>query len=159
MLSQGPKERDLPIAYYSRTLNKAEQNYDVATKELLSIVSSVKHFRPYLLGRKFIIKTDHSALQYLNSVKDPSSRLLRWRLVLEEYDYVIEYKPGRVNKNADFLSRIRFVETPLNINTTSVDDYEQFLKTMETSVISYSKFHDFNENLVSAKHNVAFFFV
>lgn len=73
-----------PIAYASRTLNKAELNYSTIEKELLAIVWSVKHFRPYLYGRKFTILSDHNPLQWLFNVNDPGSSLLRWRLKLAE---------------------------------------------------------------------------
>lgn len=99
-------KNDLPIAYASRSLNKAELNYPTIEKELLSIVWSVKHFRPYLFGKKFIIKTDHKPLVYLFTMNNPSSRLLKFRLTLEEYDYAIEYVKGTSNVAADALSRI-----------------------------------------------------
>lgn len=82
------------LQYYSRTLNTAEQNYDVASRELLAIISAVRHFRPYLFGRKFKIVTDNLALKYLDGIKDGSSRLLRYRLILSEYDYYVEHRPG-----------------------------------------------------------------
>lgn len=105
ILSQGPIGKDLPIAYASRTLNESEQNYSVIQKELLAIVWATKYFRPYLFGRKFNIITDHKPLEYLFSVKDPNSRLLRWRIKLEEFDYRIIYRRGKLN-NADPLSRV-----------------------------------------------------
>ena len=86
-----------PCYYISRTLNKAEENYNTTEKELLAIVWAVKRLRQYLLGHKFKIQTDHQALTWLFNVKDPSSRLLRWRLKLEEYDYTIEYCKGKEN--------------------------------------------------------------
>jgi hypothetical protein len=109
IISQGDIGQDLPIAYASRTLNKAEQNYSTTEKELLSIVWSVKNFRPYLLGRKFKIYTDHQPLTWLFNVKDPGSRLMRWRLKLAEYQYEVVYKPGVTNTNADALSRVNQV--------------------------------------------------
>lgn len=99
-------KNDLPIAYASRTLNKAEINYPTIHKELLAIVWSVKYFLPYLFGKKFTIKTDHKPLVYLFSMNNPSSRLLKFRLILDEYDYVIEYVKGVSNVAADALSRI-----------------------------------------------------
>ena len=107
ILSQGPIGKDLPIAFASRTLCSAETKYSTIERELLAIVWAVKHFRPYLFGRKFTLVTDHRPLTWLFSIKDPGSRLARWRLKLEEYDYKIEYKPGKINKNADALSRIK----------------------------------------------------
>lgn len=107
ILSQGNIGSDKPIAYASRTLNNAEINYSVIEKELLGIIYAVKYFRPYLFGRKFKIVTDHKPLQWLFSLKEPQSRLVRWRLKLEEYDYEIVYKKGKNNTNADALSRVQ----------------------------------------------------
>jgi hypothetical protein len=117
VLAQGQLGRELPLAYASRSLNMMERNYSTSEKELLAIVWSIKHFRPYLYGRKFKITTDHQPLTWIMNVKDPSSRLLRWRIKLEEYDYEILYRKGALNANADALSRINEVkvdkETPL----------------------------------------------
>lgn len=95
-----------PIAYASRSLNKAEKNYPTIEKELLAIVWACKYFRPYLYGRRFKIQTDHKPLVHLFGMKDPSSRLLKFRLQLEEYDFVVEYVRGSDNAAADALSRI-----------------------------------------------------
>jgi len=105
ILSQGPIGKDKPIAYASRLLSKAEQNYATIEKELLAIIYCVSHFRPYLYGNKFTLLTDHKPLVWLNNVKDPTSRLIRWRLKLAEYEYEIKYKAGKTNVNADALSR------------------------------------------------------
>ena len=64
-----------------------------------------------MLGRNFTIVTDHKPLTWMFSVNDPSSRLLRWRLLLEEFDYTIEYQAGKKNVNADALSRNPVVMT------------------------------------------------
>lgn len=105
VLSQEINGKDLPIQFISRTLNRAEKNYHTTEQECLGIVWAVKQFRPYVYGRNFIIRTDHRPLQWLFNVKDPGSRLIRWRLKLEEYEYKIEYKKGKDNKVADELSR------------------------------------------------------
>jgi hypothetical protein len=89
VLNQGEIGRDLPLGYASRTLTKTERNYPTIEKELLAIVWCCKHFRPYLYGRTFTVVTDPRLLVSIINVKDPSSRLLRWRLKLEEYDYII----------------------------------------------------------------------
>ena len=111
ILSQGTIGQDKPISFASRTLNQAEQNYSTVEKELTAIVWACRYFRPYLLGKHFTIVTDHKPLKWMFSVKDPSSRLLRWRLLLEEYDYTIVYKAGKKNVNADALSRNPLVMT------------------------------------------------
>ena len=94
------------ISCYSRTLNSTEQNYSTIEKELLAIVEACRHFRPYIFGRKFIIETNHKPLTCLWSLKTPNSRLIRWRIKLEEYDFEIRYKEGCENSVADALSRI-----------------------------------------------------
>jgi hypothetical protein len=73
---------------------------------MAAIMWAVKQFRPYVLGSHFKIVTDHKPLKWVFSVKDPSSRLLRWRLKLEEYDFTIHYRSGKTISHADFLSRI-----------------------------------------------------
>ena len=106
ILSQGPSiGEDRPIAFASRSLNEHEIRYSVIEKELLSIIHAVQHFRPYLYGHPFTLITDHRALIYINKTDDPTSRLMRWRIKLNEYDYTIVYKKGCVNTNADALSR------------------------------------------------------
>ena len=105
LLSQGEIGKDLPVAFASRSLNRAEINYST-TEGLLAIVWCVRYFRPYLYGTKFTVVTDHKPLTWIASVKDQGSRLLRWRLKLEDYDYEIVFKKGVAYTNADALSRI-----------------------------------------------------
>ena len=91
--SQGPIGENLPIAYMSRTLKTAEVNYSSTEKELLAIIFAVKQFQPYVFGRKFILVTDHRPLIWLHNLKDPASRLARWKIWLSEYGYDNQYKP------------------------------------------------------------------
>lgn len=95
-----------PIAFHSRTLKPAERKYSTIERELLAIVDSCKHFKPYLWGRHFQIECDHRPLQWLFSLKDPSSRLYRWRIKIEDFDFEIKYVKGKTNYVADALSRI-----------------------------------------------------
>lgn len=118
VLSQGQIGSDKPIAYASRTLSDTEARYSTIERELLAIIWAVKHFRPYLYGRKFLIYTDHRPLIWLRSLKDPSSKLTRWRLRLQDYDYEMIHKDGKQNTNADALSRIK-------INALDSDDENQ----------------------------------
>lgn len=131
VLSQGNVPHDKPVAYASRTLNDSETKYSTIEKELLAIVWACKYFRPYLFGRKFQIYTDHRPLIWLFNLKEPNSKLVRWRLKLEEYDYEIVYKKGKQNQNADALSRIQInaleSESIFN-NPGDIDvDIDQFL--------------------------------
>jgi hypothetical protein len=89
VLSQGPVGRDLSVAYASRILNNAETHYTTSEKELLPNVWATKYFRQYLYWRRFEIFIDHKPLAWVMNVKDPRSRLLRWRIQFAEYDYEI----------------------------------------------------------------------
>ena len=114
VLSQGDIGSDRPIAYASRTLNKAERNYSTTEQELLAIVWAVKQFRPYLWGRHFKILTDHRPLKWLISLKDPGSRPTRWTIKLSEYDFEVIHKPGKYNRNADALSRVTIAKVDIS---------------------------------------------
>jgi hypothetical protein len=98
--------KDLPVAFLSRFLNRAQKSYNTTEKELLAIVWGIRCFRPYLYGWKFTVVTHHKPLTWIMTSKNPRSRLLRWRIKLEEYDYEVEYRKGALNTNADALTRI-----------------------------------------------------
>ncbi|KAF8100592.1 hypothetical protein N665_0221s0069 [Sinapis alba] len=87
------KEKKLHVIYYvSKTLDDAQCNYATTEEELLAIVFAFEKFRSYLVGSKVIVPPDHAALRYLLSKKDAKSRLLRWILLLQEFDVVIKDK-------------------------------------------------------------------
>jgi transposase InsO family protein len=96
-----------PIGFWSRTLQGAERNYSAPEKECLAVVWALQTLRPYLAFEKFTVYTDHAALRWLLNIAEPSGRLARWRLRLSEFDFDIQYKKGRVNTQADALSRLR----------------------------------------------------
>ena len=108
ILSQITDNEDLPVAYASKSFTKGELNKSVIEKEFTAIHWAVKFFRPYIYGTKFLVRSDHKPLQYLFAKKDPSSKLSRMRLDLSEFDFEIEYIPGKHNVGADALSRIDF---------------------------------------------------
>jgi hypothetical protein len=93
------------IAYASRKLTAAEKNYSALEKEGLAIVCFVKHFRPYLYGVKFLLRTDHQPLKWIMQQKEPTGRLARWVYSLSEYTFEVEHVPGKLNGMADALSR------------------------------------------------------
>lgn len=107
------------IAYGSRTLNKAERNYCITDKELLAVRYFVEYYRQYLLGRTFTVRTDHQALIWLFSLKEPKGRIARWIEILSAFDFSIVYRQGTKHGNADFMSRCanpRDCDCPLNDN-------------------------------------------
>ena len=100
------KEEEKVIAYASRVLQPRETRYCARRRELLAIVHFVKHFRPYLYGRKVLIRTDHASLRYIKTLKDPNDQFARWIMRLEEVEYTIETRKGVMHANADGLSRL-----------------------------------------------------
>ena len=107
VLSQRDDEgQDHPISFFSRKLLPRECNYSTIEKECLAIKLSIQAFQVYLIGRPFVIQTDHRALQWLNSMKDSRSRLTRWSLSLQPFEFKVEHRKGHENSNADTLSRI-----------------------------------------------------
>ena len=105
VLSQLKDGSDQPLAYFSRKLLPREERYSTIEKECLAIRLGVQAFHVYLVGRTFVIQTDHRSLEWLDRMKGTNARLTRWSLVLQSYDFRVEYRTGRRNGNADGLSR------------------------------------------------------
>ena len=107
-----------PVSYFSRTLSKPERKYAATRKEMLALVNSLRHFCCYILGRKFKVRTDHSALQWLNTFKEPVGQVARWIERLAEYDFDIEHRLGKQHANFDALSRY-----PVRVSAVSVVEF------------------------------------
>jgi hypothetical protein len=104
VLSQIQNGKERVVAYFSTTLSAAEVNYSVTRKELLAVIKSVKHFRHYLYGRKFTLRTDHGSLRWLASFKQPEGQVARWIEFLNTFDMEIVHRPGVKHQNADAMS-------------------------------------------------------
>ncbi|RVW26113.1 Retrovirus-related Pol polyprotein from transposon 17.6 [Vitis vinifera] len=105
VLGQRKDGKPYVIYYVSKTLNEAQRNYTTTEKELLAVVFALDKFRAYLVGSFIIVFTDHSALKYLLTKQDAKARLIRWILLLQEFDLQIRDKKGVENVVADHLSR------------------------------------------------------
>ena len=117
------REKIFQVIYYaSRTLNDAQLNYATTEKELLAIVFAFDKFRPYLIGNKVVVHTDHSAIKYLMTKKDAKPRLIRWVLLLQEFDVEIKDKKGTENLVADHLSRLEGTKDDVLVNDEFPDE-------------------------------------
>lgn len=141
VLSQGDIGTDKPIAYASRSLNKHELNKPIIEKELLAIHWGINYFRPYLFGRKFIVYTDHRPLVSLFTHKNPSSKLTRIRVDLMDYDFEIIFKQGKMNTNADALSRIKIESDELKemIPKYKIDVLTRAMKKNKNKILNEDK--------------------
>eukprot|EP00731_Ephydatia_muelleri_P027663 Em0019g536a len=110
------------ICYASRSLSRQEQRYCVTRRELLAVVEFTQHFRHYLLGRKFILRTDHGSLVWLRNFKEPEGQLARWLECLEEYNFTVVHRKGSQHNNADALSRLPCRQCGRDSHTTENSD-------------------------------------
>ncbi|GJT01270.1 reverse transcriptase domain-containing protein [Tanacetum coccineum] len=106
VLGQRKNKHFQPIHYASKTMTEAQAHYTTTEKELLAVVYAFEKFRSYLVLSKSIVYTDHSAIKYLFAKKDAKPRLMRWILLLQEFDVIIRDKKGAENLAADHLSRL-----------------------------------------------------
>ena len=134
VLSQIQDGDEVVSAYASRILSRAEQNYDVTRRELLAVVFGLKVYKQYLLGREFVIRTDHSALQSLRKTPEQIGQQARWQSFIEQFIFDIRHRPGTRHLNADALSRRPVVEDDDEdrrlrvVNSTKSDETERQLQ-------------------------------
>ncbi|RYE21296.1 MAG: hypothetical protein EOP45_09775 [Sphingobacteriaceae bacterium] len=136
VLSQLDDEgNDRPIMYISRAFKKCELNKPIIEKELLAIHFALHVLRPYIYGRKVLVFSDHKPLIFLYSLKNPSSRLTRIRLDLEEYQFDVIHISGKSNVVADALSRISVDDLK------SLYDHEILAITRSMTKPKYDRLH------------------
>ncbi|GJS62775.1 reverse transcriptase domain-containing protein [Tanacetum coccineum] len=122
VLGQRIEKHFRPIHYASKTMTEAETNYTTTEKEMLAVVYAFEKFQSYLIMNKSVVYTDHSTLKYLFNKKDAKARLLRWILLLQEFDFLVIDTKGAKNYAADHLSHLENpyenVFDPKEINET-----------------------------------------
>jgi len=158
VLSQRINGEERVVAFASKSLNKAQKNYTTSDQECLAIVWGIRNFRTYLLGRPFKLYTDHSALQFLKTMRlnrDLSGRLARYQMFLQEYEFEPYYRKGESNANADALSRMPVITDDIdNVGndyqvTSAVDvinvNHAEFLAELPTTNELYQLQRDDDE--------------
>ena len=95
-----------PIYYASKALNEAQKNYIVTEQDFFAVVFAFEKFRSYLLGTRVIVHTDHSAMRYLMAKKDAKPRLIRWVLLLQEFDFEVRDRKRTENQVVDHMSHL-----------------------------------------------------
>ena len=145
------KDKKLHAIYYaSRTLDDAQRNYATTEKELLAVVYAFVKFHQYLIGTRVIVHTDHAAIKYLMQKKDAKPRLIRWILLLQEFDIEIKDKRGVDNGVADHLSRIR-IEDNVPIDDFFTTENVAQINTSFVGQISLTS----DETSIDAKENIS----
>ena len=144
----GQVEEKLPYAIYfvSKNLSKGELNYTVTEKELLAVVHFLNKFRHYIIGYQTFVHTDHAAIKYLMNKLDVNARIIRWLLLLQQFDLTIVDKPGKENIVADFLARLDMLAGEEGM----VDDHMPDEHLFAISIL-FPWFADIEKYLVSAQ--------
>ena len=132
VLAQVHDNKETVIAYGGRAMNKHERNYGITEKEALAVLQGIRQFDPYLRHSKFKIITDHSSLIWLFSHKQPTGRLARWIMALQQYDYTVEYRAGRAHNNADTVSRRSYDPTTETMETDNLPPFKNMMARVTT---------------------------
>jgi hypothetical protein len=149
-LGQEVEDGEYAVAYYSRTLSKAERNYSVSERELLAVLESVRHFRSYIEGGEFTVYTDHASLKWMMSLENPSGRLARWSTELLQYSFKIVHRKGKHNSVPDALSRVE-ISALTQANMIQDEWYLNLLKNVQEKPQSFPNYAFLNDQLYRYK--------
>lgn len=141
VLTQTFDDGEKVIQYFSKKFTPPQQNYSATERECLAVLLSVEKFRPYVEGVPFTVVTDHAALKWLMSLKDPKGRLARWALRLQAYQMTIEHKAGKHMEMPDALSRAVAL---ISIDSQNTKDpwYRKFMKRAQNEPLDRFKISD-----------------
>ena len=138
VLSQEHDGKERVIAYMSKTMNKSELQYCTTRKELLAVITALKHFHIYLIGQKVRLRTDNSAVSWIRTLKNPTGQVFRWLQYIETYDLSVTHRPGRSHGNSDALSRIpcKVCQRQTQNESKDTNDHNPDLHNEETMSIN-----------------------
>lgn len=141
VLTQNFEEGEKVIQYFSKKFSRPQQNYSASERECLAVLLSVEKFRPYVEGVAFTVVTDHAALKWLMTLRDPKGRLARWALRLQAYDMTIIHKAGKHMEMPDALSRaVDLIE--IDPRETRDDWYIKMTKMTQSQELDRYKFEN-----------------
>ena len=131
---------EMPTAYASRLLSSAERHYASTKGNLPGVVWAFHHFRCYLLGKRFLVRTDHRALEHLDRFKELSAIIACWLEFLSQFEYDLQYRQEGAHANADALSRLPTLLGILEVSTSLHKRWRVSSDTMHYSmqVVHYS---------------------
>lgn len=141
VLSQPHPDGDRVICYLSRSLTRQERNYSTTERECLSVLWSIERLRQYIEAVPFTVITDHHSLVWLQNLKDPTGRLARWAVRLQQYDFKIIHRKGRQHVVPDTLSRsvpvIDMVESRVVSDSTSDRWYRSMIAKVQKDPLKF----------------------
>lgn len=148
ILTQGEGLEERVIAFFSQKLNATQRKYAATERECLAVVKAIEKFRPYVEGVKFHVITDCASLIWLRNLKDPASRLARWAMLLQQYEFDLTHRKGKLNIVADALSRA--VDS---LELCSISDDSLYNKILAGVLENPEKYKDFKiENATLYKY-------
>lgn len=132
VLTQAHLEGEKVVAFMSQKLTTCQRKYSATERECFAVLCAIEKFRPYIDGVHFDVITDHASLVWLKNLKDPTGRLSRWALRMQQFDFTLSHRKGKLNVVPDALSRILNTEESMLIDIgEKVSDFENLKQKLE----------------------------
>lgn len=148
VLTQPHPDGDRVVCYLSRSLTKQERNYSTTERECLAVLFALERLRPYIEGVPFTVITDHYSLVWLQNLKDPTGRLARWAVRLQQYDFKIVHRKGKDHVVPDALSRAVPILDSLETSHSSTDKwYNGMVKKVSENPLKFSNWRICSDRL------------
>lgn len=138
VLTQGTGSEEKVICYMSQKLSAQERKYSATERELLAVISAIMKFRPYIEGSHFTVITDNSSLKFLRNFKEPTGRLARWALKLQQFDFTVIHRKGSQNVIPDALSRSVALIDVTKFKDDTDSDYKSLLNKVQDNMQKFS---------------------